>query len=66
MPALVSTTIRIALDTWVTQWLAERDLRPSALATYQKVLRPLLTDLGHVKLSQAQPDDAGPDLLPPP
>jgi integrase len=51
----VSSAGPMSLDTWVTRWLAERDLRPSALATYQSVLRPILSDLGHVTLGRLNP-----------
>lgn len=55
VPLPLSSAGPISLDTWVTRWLAERDLRPSALATYQAVLRPILSDLGHVTLGRLNP-----------
>jgi integrase len=54
-PLVVSPLPGISLEEWVTRWLAERDLRPSAQLTYQEVLRPILDDLGHVTLARLNP-----------
>jgi integrase len=51
-PVVMSPQPSITLEEWVTHWLAERALRPSALATYRAVLRPIRADLGHVNLSK--------------
>jgi integrase len=53
-PVLRSTTT-VILSEWVGQWIAERDLRPSARSTYERVLRPILRDLGHVTLAKLNP-----------
>lgn len=54
-PVLMSPNPSISLDEWMTQWLAERDLRPSTLATYTKLFAPLRRDIGHVKLTKLNP-----------
>lgn len=43
------------LADWVPQWLDERQLRASSLATYGSVLGPILVDLGHVRLDKLNP-----------
>jgi hypothetical protein len=53
-PVLRSTTT-VILSEWVGQWIEERDLRPSARSTYERVLRPILRDLGHVSLFKLNP-----------
>lgn len=55
VPLTASSLGAMSLDTWVTRWLGERDLRPSAKATYREVLAPILDDLGHVQLARLNP-----------
>jgi integrase len=51
-PILASPNPALLLNEWVAQWLLERELRASSQDTYKKVLKRILDDLGHVKLTQ--------------
>lgn len=45
----------LSLAVWVERAILARQLRPTAEATYNRVLKPILADLGHVPLVELNP-----------
>lgn len=51
-PVLTRADSTLTLSLWTDTWLSEKELRPSAHATYRRVLMPLLAQLGTVRLAR--------------